>query len=321
MEKITIGQTDLEVGRINLGGNVFGWTLDEAASFEILDAFVGRGYNFIDTADVYSVWGGPNNKGGESETIIGKWMKARGNRDKIILATKVGWDFKDGRKGLKASYIHQAAADSLRRLQTDYIDLYYNHIDTGEVPLEESLGAFQDLVKSGKVRYMAASNVPADRLKRSLEMAKSGDFPRYHALQPHYNLVERKKYESNYADLVNEYALTVFPYWSLAAGFLTGKYRFEGDLGKSTRGGDARKYLTPEGLGVLDALDKVAAKHGSAPASVALAWLLNQPGIGAPIASATKLTQLETLFAAPELAKVLDKEDLALLDQRSQSFA
>lgn len=321
MEKITIGQTDLEVGRINLGGNVFGWTLDEAASFEILDAFVGRGYNFIDTADVYSVWGGPNNKGGESETIIGKWMKARGNRDKIILATKVGWDFKDGRKGLKASYIHQAAADSLRRLQTDYIDLYYNHIDTGEVPLEESLGAFQDLVKSGKVRYMAASNVPADRLKRSLEMAKSGDFPRYHALQPHYNLVERKKYESNYADLVSEYALTVFPYWSLAAGFLTGKYRFEGDLGKSTRGGDAKKYLTPEGLGVLDALDKVAAKHGSAPASVALAWLLNQPGIGAPIASATKLTQLETLFAAPELAKVLDMEDLALLDQRSQSFA
>lgn len=321
MEKITIGQTDLEVGRINLGGNVFGWTLDEASSFEILDAFVGRGYNFIDTADVYSVWGGPNNKGGESETIIGKWMKARGNRDKIILATKVGWDFKDGRKGLKASYIHQAAADSLRRLQTDYIDLYYNHIDTGEVPLEESLGAFQDLVKSGKVRYMAASNVPADRLKRSLEMARSGDFPRYHALQPHYNLVERKKYQSDYADLVNEYALTVFPYWSLAAGFLTGKYRFEGDLGKSTRGGDARKYLTPEGLGVLDALDKVAAKHGSAPASVALAWLLNQPGIGAPIASATKLTQLETLFAAPELAKVLDKEDLALLDQRSQSFA
>ncbi|HTN36447.1 MAG TPA: aldo/keto reductase [Arachidicoccus sp.] len=321
MEKITIGQTDLKVGRINLGGNVFGWTLDEAASFEILDAFVGRGYNFIDTADVYSVWGGPNNKGGESETIIGKWMKARGNRDQIILATKVGWDFKDGRKGLKASYIHQAAADSLRRLQTDYIDLYYNHIDTGEVPLEESLGAFQDLVKSGKVRYMAASNVPADRLKRSLEMAKSGDFPRYHALQPHYNLVERKKYESNYADLVNEYALTVFPYWSLAAGFLTGKYRFEGDLGKSTRGGDAKKYLTPEGLGVLDALDKVAAKHGSAPASVALAWLLNQPGIGAPIASATKLAQLETLFAAPELAKVLDKEDLALLDQRSQSFA
>lgn len=315
MEKIQIGKTDLHVGRINLGCNVFGWTIDEAASFKILDAFVETGYNFLDTADVYSVWGGPDNKGGESETIIGKWMKARGNRSRIVLATKVGWDFKDGRKGLKAAYIKRAVEDSLERLQTDYIDLYYNHIDTGEVALEETLSAFGDLIQSGKVRYVAASNVPAERLKQSLEMGKTGEYPLYQALQPHYNLVERKTYETEYAPLVENYHLTVFPYWSLAAGFLTGKYREKSDLQKSTRGQAVEKYLNPEGLRIVDALGKIATKHESTAATVSLAWLLSRPGIGAPIASATNLKQLQTLFAAPDLK--LDQEDLQLLDKAS----
>lgn len=316
MQKVKIGNTDLEVGRINLGTNVFGWTIDEDRSFEILDAFTQKGYNFLDTADVYSVWGGPNNKGGESETIIGKWMQARKNRDKMIIATKVGWDFKDGRKGLKATYIKQAAEDSLTRLQTDYIDLYYNHIDTGEVPLEETLGAFDELIKEGKVRYIAASNVPADRLKQSLEMGKTGNYPLYQALQPHYNLVERTKYETELAPVAQSYHLSVFPYWSLAAGFLTGKYRTEADLSKSVRGEGATKYLNPKGLQILAALDKVSAAHGSTPATVSLAWLLAQPGIVAPIVSATSKAQLETLFAAPELR--LSTEELDLLDQVSR---
>lgn len=315
MSKVKIGKTDLEVSRINLGGNVFGWTLDEAKSVEILDAFIDKGGNFIDTADVYSAWG-EGNQGGESEIIIGKWLKKRSDKDNIIVATKVGWDFGDGRKGLKPEYIKKAAEDSLQRLQVETIDLYYTHVDEGEVPVEDYLGAYADLIAEGKVRYIAASNVPADRLKKSIELGQSGSYPLYHALQPHYNLVERTKYETEYAPIVAEFGLTVFPYWSLASGFLTGKYRSEADLGKSVRGGDLKKYLNEKGLAVLAALDKVSEKHGTSQASAALAWLLAKPGIGAPIASATSQSQLDTLFAATQLD--LDTEDMQLLDEASK---
>jgi aryl-alcohol dehydrogenase-like predicted oxidoreductase len=313
MDKIKIGQSDLAISRINLGGNVFGWTLDEAKSFEILDAFIDKGGNFIDTADVYSSWV-PGNAGGESETIIGKWLKTRKNKDKIVVATKVGWDFGDGnRKGLQPAYIKQAAEASLKRLQVDTIDLYYTHIDTGEVPLEDYLGAYADLIAEGKVRYIAASNVPADRLKQSMELGLKGSYPLYQAFQPHYNLVEREKYETEYASLVTAYSLTVFPYWSLAAGFLTGKYRTEADLDKSVRGAGVKKYLNSKGLAVLSVLDEVAKKHASTPAAVALAWLLAKPHIGAPLASATSNNQLDTLFDALKIK--LDAGDVAALDE------
>ncbi len=316
MKKVTLGKTDLQVAPINFGGNVFGWTLNEQESFQMLDSFTGAGFNFIDTADTYSVWA-PGNEGGESETIIGNWMKARGNRQDIVLATKVGWDFGDGkRKGLSAAYIQQEAEDSLRRLKTDYIDLYYTHIDDEVTPIEETLSAYQELIKSGKVRYIAASNVPANRLIESLELAERTGLPQYQALQPHYNLVERTKFETEYAPIAEKYNLSVMPYWSLAAGFLTGKYRSEEDLNKSVRGQGAKQYLNEKGLAVLDALDQISSKHDSKPATVALAWLLAQPLVAAPIVSATSQSQLETLMAAPLLD--LSAEDLALLDQASR---
>lgn len=316
MKKVTLGKTDLQVAPINFGGNVFGWTLNEQESFQMLDSFTGAGFNFIDTADTYSVWA-PGNEGGESETIIGNWMKARGNRQDIVLATKVGWDFGDGkRKGLSAAYIQQEAEDSLRRLKTDYIDLYYTHIDDEVTPIEETLSAYQELIKSGKVRYIAASNVPANRLIESLELAERTGLPQYQALQPHYNLVERTKFETEYAPIAEKYNLSVMPYWSLAAGFLTGKYRSEEDLNKSVRGQGAKQYLNEKGLAVLDALDRISSKHDSKPATVALAWLLAQPLVAAPIVSATSQSQLETLMAAPLLD--LSAEDLALLDQASR---
>ena len=316
MKNIKIGNTDLKVSQINLGGNVFGWTLDEKQSFEILDAFIDNGGNFIDTADVYSAWG-LGNQGGESETIIGKWLKTRSDRQNIVVATKVGWDFGDGkRKGLKPSYIKKAVEDSLRRLQTDQIDLYYTHIDDGEVPIEDYLGAYADIIAEGKIKHIAASNVPADRLIRSLELGLSGSYPLYKALQPHYNLVERETYERDYAPIVEKFGLTVFPYWSLAAGFLTGKYRSESDLGKSVRGGGLAQYLNEKGFVVLDALDKVAEKHSSNQAAVAIAWLLSRPYIGAPIASATTKNQLDTLFAASNIQ--LSMEDLQLLEIASK---
>jgi aryl-alcohol dehydrogenase-like predicted oxidoreductase len=316
MKKINIGASDLQVGPLNLGGNVFGWTLDETQSFDILNAFTAEGYNFIDTADTYSVWK-PGNIGGESETIIGNWMKAKGNRSDIILATKVGWDFGDGkRKGLSTKYIAQAAEESLKRLQTDYIDLYYTHIDDETVPVEETLTAYDKLIKEGKVRYIAASNLSPARLTESLSLSEKMSLPKYQALQPHYNLLERELFETEYAPIASEHHLTVFPYWSLAAGFLTGKYRSEEDLSKSTRGQGATKYLNEKGLNVLKALDIVAHKHNSVPATVALAWLLAQPLIGAPIVSATSRAQLATLFDAPKLK--LDHEDLAILDASSK---
>lgn len=321
MKSIQIGGSDLRVMPINLGGNVFGWTIDEAASFRILDGFVDRGFNFIDTADVYSVWGGPGNKGGESETIIGKWMKARGNRDKMVIATKVGWDFKDGRRGLKADYIRRAAEDSLKRLQVDSIDLYYNHIDTGEVPLEETLGAFSELIDAGKVRYIAASNVPVDRLKASLALAKSGSYPAYQALQPHYNLVDKAGYDESLQQVASQYNLTVFPYWSLAGGFLTGKYKNAADLEQSIRGQHVKKYLTPEGLAVVDLLEQLAGKYQTSPAALAMAWLYFTPMVGAPLSSATKDSHLDILASVPALAEKVEKADMDSLTELSNKMA
>ncbi|HEY1196533.1 aldo/keto reductase [Flavobacterium sp.] len=314
MDKIKIGNTDFNVSRINLGGNVFGWTLNEKDSFHILDNFADRGGNFIDTADVYSSWA-EGNKGGESEIIIGKWLKERSNADNIVVATKVGWDFGDGRKGLRPEYIRKAAEDSLKRLQVDSIDLYYTHIDDPTIPIEDYLGTYADLIAEGKIRHIAASNVPQERLRKSLELGLSGAYPLYQALQPHYNLIERADYEKQYSSLVDQYNLSVFPYWSLAAGFLTGKYRSEADLGKSVRGGSLQKYLDNKGLSVLSALDEISQKHGTAQASVALAWLLSKPHIDAPIASATSISQLDTLFAAANLK--LDNDDISLLDESS----
>lgn len=315
MKKIKTGQTDLEVSPINFGGNVFGWTLNEQESFEILDAFTDAGFNFIDTADIYSHWvdGG---EGGQSETIIGNWLKSRGNRDNVVIATKVGGGTSLHPVDTSKKHILEAVDKSLARLQVDYIDLYYTHFDDGVTPVEETLEAYDEIIKAGKVRYIGASNVTPERLLESLELAESKGLPKYEALQPHYNLVERAKYETQYAPIAEKYGLTVFPYWSLASGFLTGKYRSEADFGKSPRGKDAGKYLNEKGLNILNALDKISSKHDSLPATVSLAWLLAQPNIGAPIVSATKISQLESVLAAPDLK--LDSEDLELLDEMSK---
>lgn len=309
-----IKNTDLEVSPINFGGNVFGWTLDEQKSFGILDRFVEGGYNFIDTADTYAWW--VNGVGGQSETIIGNWIKSRANRDKVVMATKVGSETKEHGYDISKKHILKSADESLRRLKTDYIDLYYTHFDDNTTPVEETLSAYDELIKAGKVRYVAASNLSPERLMASFEAAEKNGLPKYVALQPHYNLLERETFENQYAPLVEKYDLSVFPYWALAAGFLTGKYRTAEDLGKSPRGGGAAKYLNPRGLAVLSALDEVAGKHGSEPAVVALAWLLANPLITAPIVSATSEKQLETIFKAPQLK--LEQEDIALLNEASE---
>jgi len=315
MEKIKIGQTDLAVAPFNLGGNVFGWTLDEKQSFDILDAFTAADFNFIDTADMYSHWvdGG---EGGQSETIIGKWLKARGNREKVVIATKVGGP--TGVHGIDTSRKHilETVEKSLKRLQTDYIDLYYTHYDDEKTPVAETLAAYETLITAGKVRYVAASNLSPERLKESLVAAEQNNLPKYQALQPLYNLVERKNYETHYAPLVDQYGLTVFPYYALAAGFLTGKYRSKADLGKSVRGQGATKYLHEQGLHLLQVIDQIADNHHAVPASVALAWLSAQPHVGGPLASATSRGQLEQLLAATRLT--LGTGDLELLDTASR---
>ena len=313
MKKTKIGTSDLEVAPLNFGGNVIGWTLDEAESCKILDEFVERGYNFIDTADTYAWW--LNGTGGQSESIIGKWLKSRGNRDEVVIATKVGSQTKEHGFDISKKHILKSVDESLQRLQTDYIDLYYTHFDDNLTPVEDILSAYDEVIKAGKVRYIAASNVSPARLEETFALAEKENLPRYVALQPLYNLLERKGYETDYAPLVEKYGLTVLPYYALAAGFLTGKYRSEADLGKSVRGGGAKKYLNEKGMNVLAALDQVAAKHQSTPATVSLAWLLAQPHIGAPVVSATSQTQLETLFAAPDLK--LDGDDLERLGRAS----
>lgn len=313
MEKRKIKNTDLTIAPINFGGNVFGWTLDEKQSFDILDRFTEAGFNFIDTADTYSWW--VNGKGGQSEEIIGKWMKSRNNRNDIVLATKVGSQTKEHGFDISRKHILKSVDESLLRLQTDHIDLYYTHFDDDTTPVEETLSAYDEIIKAGKVRYIAASNLSPERLKASFDAAEKNNLPKYVALQPHYNLMEREGFEQNYAPLAEQLDLSVFPYWSLAAGFLTGKYRNEGDLAKSTRGEGVRKYLNDKGLEVLKALDQVSAKHNTTQGTVSLAWLLSNPLITAPIVSATSASQLETVFNAPNL--VLDQEDIDLLNNAS----
>lgn len=315
MKKIKIGQTNVEVAPFNLGGNVFGWTLDEKKSFEILDAFVEAGFNFIDTADMYSYWvdGGD---GGQSETIIGKWMKERGNREQMIIATKVGGATGVNEIDASRKHILEGVDKSLKRLQTDYIDLYYLHCDDDKTPVEETLRTFDELVKAGKVRHIAASNISPERLKESLEFSDKNNLVKYQALQPLYNLVERKGYEADFAPIVAKHNLTVFPYFALAAGFLTGKYRSEADFNKSPRGQGAAKYLNDQGLNILKALDQIAEKHNTVPASVALAWLAAQPHIGGPIASATSVEQLKQILSSTSLQ--LESTDLELLDSVSK---
>ena len=295
-----LGSTGIDVPVVMLGGNVFGWTVDEPASFRLLDAAFDAGLNFIDTADVYSRWI-PGHTGGESETILGKWFARSGKRDKVIIATKLGMDMGDGKQGLAGKYIEQAVEASLKRLQTDRIDLYQAHKDDDKTPLEETLAAFDRLVKQGKVRFIGASNYTGARLRHALETSKQNGLARYETLQPHYNLIERQPYESDLAPVVAEYGLGVIPYFSLASGFLTGKYRSEADAKGKARGSIVGKYLNPAGFAVLDKLDALAGELKSTPAAVALAWLIAQPGITAPIASATNETQLADLVAATKL--------------------
>lgn len=314
MEKRRLGNSGLEVAPLAFGGNVFGWTVDEPTSFKLLDAFVASGFNLIDTADVYSGWA-PGNQGGESETIIGKWLKRSGDRDKVVIATKVGMELGPGRKGLSADYIIRSAEDSLRRLQTDYIDLYQSHTDDPDTPQEETLEAYARLVEQGKVRAVGASNFDAERLSRALEISVERGLPRYESLQPLYNLYDRAGFEEGLEPLCLEKNVGVISYFSLASGFLTGKYRSEDDFGKSPRGQGVKKYMNERGFRILDALDEVAARHDSTPARVALAWLIARPSVTAPIASATSLEQFNDLTEAVRLE--LDDSSTELLNRAS----
>jgi aryl-alcohol dehydrogenase-like predicted oxidoreductase len=312
MEKRRLGNSGIEIAPLVFGGNVLGWTADEAMSFKLLDRVVAAGLNAIDTADVYSSWV-PGHDGGESETVIGSWLKARGRRDRVVIATKVGWDQKRG--GLARGRIMAKAEASLRRLQTDYIDIYQSHVDDPVTPLEETLAAHEALLKEGKVRAIGCSNYTAPRLKEALDVSAGKGLPRYESLQPHYNLYNRADYERKLEPLVLKEGIGVIPYYSLASGFLTGKYRSKADFGKSPRGGGAGAMLDQRGLRILAALDDVGARTGSAPASVALAWLMARPSVTAPIASATTIGQLEELIAATRLK--LDADAMRLLDEAS----
>ncbi len=300
METRALGRSGLQVTPLMLGGNVFGWTADEQTSFRILDRFVDAGGNFIDTADVYSRWA-EGHQGGESEAILGRWFARSGKRDKVVLATKLGMDMGDGKQGLRPGYIRKAVDASLDRLQTDRIDLYQSHKDDPETPLADTLGAYAELIAVGKVRAIGASNFKADRLRASLELASSESLPRYESLQPHYNLLERGDYENNLEQVVEEFGIGVVPYFALAAGFLTGKYRSQADVEGKARGKMVGKYANEHGFAVVKALDEVAKEVGGNPTQVALAWLMAQPSITAPIASATSLEQLEDLIQAVEL--------------------
>ncbi|HYV13845.1 MAG TPA: aldo/keto reductase [Pyrinomonadaceae bacterium] len=312
--KRLLGNSGLEVAPLALGGNVFGWTVDDADGFQILDAFVSEGFNFIDTADIYPKWV-PGNEGGESEVMIGNWLKRSGKRHEVVIATKVGMEMGPNRKGLSKEYIKRAAEDSLRRLQTDYIDLYQAHEDDPQTLLEETLEAFSELIDQGKVRAIGASNYTAERLAEALNVSRSLGLARYESLQPLYNLYDRAVYEDELEPLCSREGLGVIPYYSLAAGFLTGKYRSEDDLSQSARGGTVKKYLNERGTRILHALDQVAAKCKSTPTRVALAWMIARPSITAPIASATSLAQLNDLFEATRLQ--LDQESIELLNDAS----
>jgi len=310
-----LGRTGLEIAPLVFGGNVFGWTADETRSFELLDAFVAAGFNAIDTADVYSKWV-PGHRGGESETIIGRWLQARpGLRRQVLIFTKVGGDLGEGRKGLSRRWIEQAVEDSLRRLNTDVIDLYQSHFPDPETPHEESLAAYERLLKAGKVRAIGCSNFSVEQLAASLQAARAQGLPAYQTLQPEYNLVDRASYDGPLRDLAIREHIGVITYYSLASGFLSGKYRAEADLKQSPRGRGVAKYLTPRGLRILDALDGAASRLEARPAEVALAWLMQRDGVTAPIASATSLEQLKSFAKAASLS--LSAEDVQALDAAS----
>jgi aryl-alcohol dehydrogenase-like predicted oxidoreductase len=314
MQGRKLGDTGFTIAPLAFGGNVFGWTADEATSFRLLDAFVAAGGNLIDTADSYSRWVA-GHAGGESETIIGRWIARRGRHDDVVIATKVGSDMGLGYRCLRKEYILRAAEDSLRRLQVDAIDLYQSHWDDPSTPFNETLEAYQRLLEQGKVRAIGASNLTAARLSEALFAAGAEGLPKYRTLQPPYNLYDRSEFEGALADVCIRENLGVIPYYSLAAGFLTGKYRSEADYGKSARGPGMKKYLNPRGLAIVDALVRIAGTHGATPAQVALAWLLTRPGVTAPIASATSVAQLDELIGATRLT--LDADDLAALDRAS----
>lgn len=315
MQTRELGRSGLQVSPLCFGGNVFGWTVDERTSFSLLDAWLDAGFNFIDTADVYSIWA-PGHVGGESETIIGKWFKASGRRHEVVLATKVGKPMGPDKKGLKPAYIRQAVEDSLRRLQTDHIDLYQSHDDDADTPLEETLGTFADLIREGKVRAIGASNYSAARLEQALQTSARLGLPRYESLQPLYNLYDRAVFEDALGPLCRREQVGVISFYALAAGFLSGKYRSRADIGKSARGvNTTNKYLNPRGLKILAALDAVAARHGTTPAQVAVAWVMAQPGVTSPIASATSIAQLNELVAATRWQ--LDAASMATLNVAS----
>jgi aryl-alcohol dehydrogenase-like predicted oxidoreductase len=312
----TLGDSGIAITPFMLGGNVFGWTIDEPTSFAVLDTFVDGGGNAIDTADVYSTWV-PGNRGGESETIIGRWLASRGGRDKVVIATKVGKLAVAGEPGLSRKQIEAAAEASLQRLQTDYIDLYQAHADDPAVPLDETLEAFDRLVRAGKVRAIGASNYTAPRLAEALDTSGRLGIAGFQTMQPEFNLMQHDSFEGALQDLCVERGIAVIPYYGLASGFLTGKYRSEADLAGRERGRGVSQYLNPRGMAVLDALDTVAQRRAATPAQVSLSWMLAQPAIAAPIASATSSDQLNELLGAVSLR--LAQEDLALLDDASRS--
>jgi aryl-alcohol dehydrogenase-like predicted oxidoreductase len=314
MEKRKLGRSGISIAPFVLGGNVFGWTADEGASFAILDAYAGEGFDAIDTADVYSRWV-PGHSGGESEAVIGRWLKARGGRDRVTIATKVGMDMGEAGKGLRREHIERAAEASLRRLQTDYIDLYQSHTDDGETPLEETLSAYERLIEAGKVRAIGASNYTADRLAEALSVSGAKGLPRYDTLQPLYNLMERQAFEGALSQVAADNEVAVIPFFGLASGFLTGKYRSEADLAKSARGQRVKGYLDAPGFAVLAALDAVAAELAATPAQVALAWLGRK--VTAPIASATSVEQLHEILGAVRLQ--LSDTAVGRLDRASAS--
>jgi aryl-alcohol dehydrogenase-like predicted oxidoreductase len=314
MEKRELGKSGIKVSPFCFGGNVFGWTANEKKSFELLDALIDSGFDFVDTADVYSSWV-PGNKGGESETIIGNWIKKSGKRDQIVIATKVGKPMGPDKKGLSKAYITRAVEDSLKRLQTDYIDLYQSHYDDKDTPLEETLDAFNDLTKQGKVRAIGASNYNEARLAEAIEISRKNGMAQYQTLQPEYNLYMRQGYETELEPVCVKNNIGVITYYSLASGFLTGKYRSEADLAKSARGQGVKKFLDDRGKRILDALDQVCKEYNTTQAAVSLAWLLTRPGIVAPIASATSVEQLKELSVSASLK--LSAEAIAKLNNAS----
>lgn len=314
MDKQTLGNTDLQTAPIVFGGNVFGWTLNEQESFDMLDKVFEAGFNTIDTSSSYSHWV-EGNSGGESETIIGKWMKSRGNRNEVNIITKVGSNPAGDDRDLSKEHILHTAEESLKRLQVDQIDLYLSHWDDEITPVEKTLEAYQQLMDAGKVKHIGASNLSPERLRKSLEASDQRGLPRYKVLQPEYNLYDRKGFEDDYASICRGENLGVITYYSLASGFLTGKYRGKNDLNKSARGGGVEKYLNERGQRILSALDSVSQKHEVSQAGVALAWIINRPDVTAPIASATKARHLQSFTEAARLD--LDDSDINRLDEAS----